>query len=157
MRLRARTRLRGATWRIEVSAALRPSESWQSSSAVGKHWSVPTGRLSGKEEAAYVTHVADVHHRILCCELLSFGRIKSPLRSLTLAWLEGRMIIIPEIVPLPSLIVGACGESTGLATQGQCLEMLGCYGQGKVKKVGRDLCGRGFGGRSLPGCSAGEW
>jgi hydroxymethylglutaryl-CoA reductase (NADPH) len=36
-------------------------------------------------------------------------------------------------VTLPSLIVGTCGGGTGLATQKQCLEMLGCYGDGKSR------------------------
>ena len=36
-------------------------------------------------------------------------------------------------ITLPSLIVGTCGGGTGLATQRQCLEMLGCYGKGKVR------------------------
>jgi len=42
-------------------------------------------------------------------------------------------------ITLPSLIVGTCGGGTGLATQKQCLEMLGCYGQGKVKKFA-EIC-----------------
>lgn len=36
---------------------------------------------------------------------------------------------------LPSLIVGTYGGGTGLATQRECLEMLGCYGEGKVAKL----------------------
>ena len=36
---------------------------------------------------------------------------------------------------LPSLIVGTHGGGTGLATQRECLEMLGCYGTGKVNKL----------------------
>lgn len=42
-------------------------------------------------------------------------------------------------VTLPSLIVATYGGGTGLATQKQCLEMLGCYGQGKVKKFA-EIC-----------------
>lgn len=37
-------------------------------------------------------------------------------------------------VTLPSLIVATYGGGTGLATQRECLEMLGCYGAGKVGK-----------------------
>jgi len=37
-------------------------------------------------------------------------------------------------VTLPSLIVGTYGGGTGLATQRECLELLGCYGTGKVRK-----------------------
>jgi hydroxymethylglutaryl-CoA reductase (NADPH) len=35
-------------------------------------------------------------------------------------------------ITLPSLIVATFGGGTGLATQRECLEMLGCYGKGKV-------------------------
>ena len=37
-------------------------------------------------------------------------------------------------VTIPSLIVGTYGGGTGLATQRECLELLGCYGKGKVRK-----------------------
>jgi hydroxymethylglutaryl-CoA reductase (NADPH) len=42
-------------------------------------------------------------------------------------------------ITLPSLIVGTCGGGTGLPTQRQCLEMLGCYGQGKANKLA-EIC-----------------
>jgi hydroxymethylglutaryl-CoA reductase (NADPH) len=35
-------------------------------------------------------------------------------------------------ITLPSLIVATCGGGTGLPTQRECLESLGCYGVGKV-------------------------
>src|SRR4051812_41699394 len=35
---------------------------------------------------------------------------------------------------IPSLIVGTYGGGTGLATQRECLELLGCYGKGNVRK-----------------------
>jgi hydroxymethylglutaryl-CoA reductase (NADPH) len=38
-------------------------------------------------------------------------------------------------VTLPSLIVATYGGGTGLATQRECLELLGCYGQGGVRKL----------------------
>ena len=50
----------------------------------------------------------------------------------------------PEVLPngdyyrsvtLPSLIVATYGGGTGLATQRECLEMMGCYGEGKVGKL----------------------
>ncbi|HET7501953.1 MAG TPA: hydroxymethylglutaryl-CoA reductase [Kofleriaceae bacterium] len=40
---------------------------------------------------------------------------------------------------LPSLIVATCGGGTGLATQRQCLEMLGCHGAGKANKLA-EIC-----------------
>ena len=36
---------------------------------------------------------------------------------------------------LPSLIVATYGGGTGLATQRECLEMMDCYGTGKVEKL----------------------
>ena len=38
-------------------------------------------------------------------------------------------------VTLPSLIVATYGGGTGLPTQRECLELLGCYGQGGVMKL----------------------
>ena len=38
-------------------------------------------------------------------------------------------------VTIPSLIVATYGGGTGLATQRECLELLGCYGTGKVNKL----------------------
>ncbi len=38
-------------------------------------------------------------------------------------------------VTLPSLIVATYGGGTGLATQRECLELLGCYGTGEVGKL----------------------
>ena len=37
-------------------------------------------------------------------------------------------------ITLPSLIVGTFGGGTGLPTQRECLEILGCYGKGKAHK-----------------------
>lgn len=37
-------------------------------------------------------------------------------------------------ITIPSLIVGTYGGGTGLPTQRECLESIGCYGQGKVLK-----------------------
>ena len=42
-------------------------------------------------------------------------------------------------ITLPSLIVATYGGGTGLATQRQCLEMLGCYGAGRVNKLA-EIC-----------------
>ena len=42
-------------------------------------------------------------------------------------------------ITLPSLIVATIGGGTGLATQKECLEMLGCYGKGKVYKFA-EIC-----------------
>ncbi len=41
---------------------------------------------------------------------------------------------------LPSLIVATYGGGTGLPTQRECLEVLGCYGQGKVMKFAEIVC-----------------
>jgi hydroxymethylglutaryl-CoA reductase (NADPH) len=37
-------------------------------------------------------------------------------------------------VTIPALIVATYGGGTGLATQRECLELLGCYGAGQVRK-----------------------
>lgn len=42
-------------------------------------------------------------------------------------------------VTLPALIVATYGGGTGLPTQRECLEMLGCYGAGKVDKFA-EIC-----------------
>src|SRR3954464_14990203 len=38
-------------------------------------------------------------------------------------------------ITIPSLIVATYGGGTGLPTQRECLELLGCYGDGKVRKL----------------------
>jgi len=38
-------------------------------------------------------------------------------------------------VTIPALIVATYGGGTGLPTQRECLELLGCYGQGQVRKL----------------------
>lgn len=38
-------------------------------------------------------------------------------------------------ITIPSLIVGSYGGGTGLGTQKECLEMMDCYGPGKVNKL----------------------
>jgi len=59
-------------------------------------------------------------------------------------------IIYTELTPdgdlylsltLPSLIVATYGGGTALATQRECLEMLGCYGKGRVKKLAEIVAG----------------
>jgi hydroxymethylglutaryl-CoA reductase (NADPH) len=42
-------------------------------------------------------------------------------------------------VTLPALIVATYGGGTGLATQRECLELLGCYGTGKADKLA-EIC-----------------
>lgn len=42
-------------------------------------------------------------------------------------------------ITLPSLIVATCGGGTGLPTQRECLQMLDCFGAGKVEKLA-EIC-----------------
>jgi hydroxymethylglutaryl-CoA reductase (NADPH) len=42
-------------------------------------------------------------------------------------------------ITLPALIVASYGGGTGLATQRECLEVLGCYGAGKVHRFA-EIC-----------------
>jgi hydroxymethylglutaryl-CoA reductase (NADPH) len=44
-------------------------------------------------------------------------------------------------ITLPSLIVATHGGGTGLPTQRECLEILGCYGAGKVNKLAEIVAG----------------
>ena len=44
-------------------------------------------------------------------------------------------------ITLPSLIVATYGGGTGLATQKECLEIMGCYGKGKVEKFAEIVAG----------------
>jgi hydroxymethylglutaryl-CoA reductase (NADPH) len=44
-------------------------------------------------------------------------------------------------ITIPSLIVATHGGGTGLATQRECLELLGCTGRGKVKKLAEIIAG----------------
>jgi len=59
-------------------------------------------------------------------------------------------ILYAEITPskdfyisltIPSLIVATHGGGTGLATQRECLEIVGCYGKGKVKRLAEIMAG----------------
>ena len=62
-------------------------------------------------------------------------------------------------ITIPALIVATCGGGTGLPTRRECLELLGCYGAGKVRKLAEIvaatvLCGEvSLGGAVV----AGEW
>jgi hydroxymethylglutaryl-CoA reductase (NADPH) len=67
-----------------------------------------------------VANVAESHAAITYLQLLDSG---------DLYW----------SVTLPALIVATYGGGTGLATQRQCLEMLGCYGNGKANKFA-EIC-----------------
>lgn len=42
---------------------------------------------------------------------------------------------------IPSLIVATYGGGTGLPTQRECLELMGCYGRGKVNKLAEIIAG----------------
>ena len=62
-------------------------------------------------------------------------------------------------ITIPALIVATYGGGTGLPTQRECLELLGCYGPGRVRKFaeivaatvlcGEVVAGRGRGGRRM--------
>ncbi|HTT39427.1 MAG TPA: hydroxymethylglutaryl-CoA reductase [Burkholderiales bacterium] len=62
-------------------------------------------------------------------------------------------------ITLTSLIVGTYGGGTGLATQKECLEMLGCYGPGKADKFAEICAGVVLAGEtSLAGAVIhGDW
>ena len=60
---------------------------------------------------------------------------------------------------IPSLIVATHGGGTGLATQRECLEILGCYGKGKVNRLAEIVAGVTLAGEvSLAGAiSSSDW
>jgi len=62
-------------------------------------------------------------------------------------------------ITLPSLIVATYGGGTGLATQRECLELLGCYGAGKVRKLTEIVAATVLCGELSLGWAilAGEW
>jgi hydroxymethylglutaryl-CoA reductase (NADPH) len=62
-------------------------------------------------------------------------------------------------VTLPSLIVATYGGGTGLPTQRECLELLGCYGKGKVDKFAEIVAATVLAGDISLACAviAGHW
>ncbi|GEA06379.1 hydroxymethylglutaryl-CoA reductase [Alteromonas sp. KUL42] len=62
-------------------------------------------------------------------------------------------------VTLPSLIVATYGGGTGLPTQRECLELMGCYGKGKANKLAEIVAATVLAGDISLGCAviAGHW
>ncbi|MGA9847995.1 MAG: hydroxymethylglutaryl-CoA reductase [Roseiarcus sp.] len=62
-------------------------------------------------------------------------------------------------VTLTSLIVGTVGGGTGLATQRECLEMLGCHGEGKADKFAEICAGVALAGETSLASAvlSGDW
>jgi hydroxymethylglutaryl-CoA reductase (NADPH) len=62
-------------------------------------------------------------------------------------------------ITLPSLIVASYGGGTGLATQKECLEMLGCYGAQKADKFAEICAATVLAGEISLGCAVlhGDW
>ena len=62
-------------------------------------------------------------------------------------------------ITLTSLIVATYGGGTGLPTQRECLELLGCYGQGKADKLAEIVAGVVLAGDISLGSAvlAGDW
>lgn len=62
-------------------------------------------------------------------------------------------------ITLTSLIVGTFGGGTGLATQRECLEMLGCHGSGKADKFAEICAGVVLAGETSLGGAVlhGDW
>ena len=62
-------------------------------------------------------------------------------------------------ITIPSLIVATYGGGTGLPTQRECLDVLGCYGKGKVNKFAEIVAGAVLAGEiSLAAAiSSAEW
>jgi len=60
---------------------------------------------------------------------------------------------------IPSLIVATYGGGTGLPTQRECLEVMNCYGKGKVKKFAEVVAGAALAGELSLGAaiSSSDW
>jgi len=60
---------------------------------------------------------------------------------------------------IPSLIVATYGGGTGLPTQRECLEIMDCYGKGKVKKFAEVVAGAALAGELSLGAaiSSSDW
>jgi len=60
---------------------------------------------------------------------------------------------------IPSLIVATYGGGTGLATQRECLEIVGCYGKGKVNRLAEIMAGAALAGEISLGAaiSSADW
>lgn len=60
---------------------------------------------------------------------------------------------------IPSLIVATHGGGTGLPTQRECLEVLGCYGKGKVNRLAEIIAGVALAGEISLGAaiSSSDW
>jgi hydroxymethylglutaryl-CoA reductase (NADPH) len=87
-----------------------------------------------------VANVAESSAGIVYCEL-------TPERDLYIS------------LTIPSLIVATHGGGTGLATQRECLEVLGCYGPGNVNRLAEIVAGVALAGEiSLAGAiSSSDW
>jgi hypothetical protein len=48
---------------------------------------------------------------------------------------------IQYTMTLHNLVIGTVGGGTGLATQKECLAMMGCYGSGKARRLAEIICG----------------
>jgi hydroxymethylglutaryl-CoA reductase (NADPH) len=87
-----------------------------------------------------VANVAESSAAIVYCEL-------TPARDLYLS------------LTIPSLIVATYGGGTGLATQRECLEVLGCWGKGKVHRLAEIVAGVALAGEISLGAaiSSSDW
>jgi len=62
-------------------------------------------------------------------------------------------------ITIPSLIVATYGGGTGLATQKECLDIMGCHGKGKVYKLAEIIGATVLAGELSLGAAvlAGDW
>jgi hydroxymethylglutaryl-CoA reductase (NADPH) len=57
---------------------------------------------------------------------------------------------------LPALSIATVGGGTGLGTQRECLEMMGCYGSGKSRKLAEIVAAALLGGEISMGAAIGS-
>jgi len=85
------------------------------------------GRIS--EDAQIANGIAAIF--IACGQDVADVSVSHIGRSMCEVTEEGDLYVSTYI---PNLFVGTVGGGTGLSTQRECLEILGCYGSGKAKK-----------------------
>ena len=93
---------------------------------------VELGELRGRRSEQW-RPLHERHHRVIACGQ-DVANVAEAAAGFTHAELRDNGDYYFSIT-IPSLIVATCGGGTGLATQRECREVMGCYGPGKVRRL----------------------
>ncbi|MGA2014575.1 MAG: hydroxymethylglutaryl-CoA reductase [Solirubrobacteraceae bacterium] len=97
-----------------------------------------TGDAAGQNMTGKATQAACrwiVEHYPDIEDYLLEGSFATDKKSSQINMLRTRGKRVVAEATIPALIVATYGGGTGLSTQRECLELLGCYGEGKVAKL----------------------